>query len=413
MNIYLILILITLVVKYILDFGVDWLNLHHLKPALPEEFKGFYDKKKYFRSQQYTRGKTVFGLIQNTITTAFIMAFILTGGFNVIDQLVRKLSFGSILTGLIYILFLILVSGVLDLPFRIYSTFVIEEKYGFNKTTPLTFILDLVKGFLLLLIIGGPLLAMVLWFFQETGSLAPLYVWIAVSLFQIFLTFIAPVVIMPLFNKFIPLEKGELRSEIESYARDHDFKLKGIYTMDGSKRSAKSNAFFTGFGRSRRIVLFDTLVENHTADELVGVLAHEMGHYKLGHILKMMILSILETGLLLFLLSFLMNNQYLFAAFKMEQLSIYASLIFFGFLYAPVSTLLSIFTNVISRKYEYSADRFAVQTTKRGEIFVQALKKLSADNLSNLTPHPLKVFLFYSHPPVLERIQAIRQLKRV
>jgi STE24 endopeptidase len=413
MNIYLILILITLVVKYMLDFGVDWLNVHHLEPALPEEFKGFYDKEKYFRSQQYTRGKTVFGLIQNTITTAFIMAFILTGGFNVIDQLVRKLSFGSILTGLIYILFLILVSGILDLPFRIYSTFVIEEKYGFNKTTPLTFILDLVKGFLLLLIIGGPLLAMVLWFFQETGRLAPLYVWIAVSLFQIFLTFIAPVMIMPLFNKFIPLEKGELRSEIERYARDHNFKLKGIYTMDGSKRSAKSNAFFTGFGRSRRIVLFDTLVENHTADELVGVLAHEMGHYKLGHIFKMMVFSILETGLLLFLLSFLMNNQYLFAAFKMEQLSIYASLIFFGFLYAPVSTLLSVFTNVISRKYEYSADRFAVQTTKRGEIFVQALKKLSADNLSNLTPHPLKVFLFYSHPPVLERIQAIRQLKRV
>jgi STE24 endopeptidase len=413
MNIYLILILIILVIKYLLDFGVDWLNVHHLKPALPDEFKGFYDKEKYFRSQQYTREKTVVGLIQNTFTTAFIMAFILAGGFNVIDQMVRKLPFGSILTGLIYILFLTLVSGILDLPFRIYSTFVIEEKYGFNKTTSLTFILDLVKGFLLLLVIGGPLLALVLWFFQETGSLAPLYVWVAVSLLQIFLTFIAPVVIMPLFNKFIPLEKGELRSEIERYARDHDFKLKGIYTMDGSKRSAKSNAFFTGFGRSRRIVLFDTLVEKHTADELVGVLAHEMGHYKLGHILKMMVLSILETGLLLFLLSFLMNNQALFAAFKMEQLSIYASLIFFGFLYAPVSTLLSVFTNVISRKHEYRADRFAVQTTKRGEIFVQALKKLSADNLSNLTPHPLKVFLFYSHPPVLERIQAIRQLKRV
>ncbi|MCK4943206.1 MAG: M48 family peptidase, partial [Candidatus Aminicenantes bacterium] len=202
MNIYLILILITLVVKYMLDSGVDWLNVHHLEPALPEEFKGFYDKEKYFRSQQYTREKTVFGLIQNTITTAFIMAIILTGGFNVIDQLVRKLQFGSILTGLIYILFLILVSGILDLPFRIYSTFVIEEKYGFNKTTSLTFILDLVKGFLLLLVIGGPLLALVLWFFQETGNLAPLYVWIAVSLFQIFLTFIAPVVIMPLFNKF-------------------------------------------------------------------------------------------------------------------------------------------------------------------------------------------------------------------
>lgn len=400
-------------VKYLLNVLVDWLNLSHLKPLIPDEFSGFYDEGIYSRSQDYTRDKTILGLIQNTLFSVFVLGFILFGGFNAVDLLVRQLQFGSILTGLIYIFLLVLVSGILNLPFAVYSTFVLEEKYGFNKTTLLTFILDTVKSVFLLLIIGGPLLALVLWFFQTTGRLAPLYVWIAVSLFQIFLTFIAPVVIMPLFNKFIPLEKGELRSKIESYARDHDFKLKGIYTMDGSRRSAKSNAFFTGFGRSRRIVLFDTLIEKHTTDELLGILAHEMGHYKLGHIVKMILVSILENGLILFLLSLFINNQGLFAAFKMEHLSIYASLIFFGFLYAPLSTILSVFANALSRKYEYRADRFAIKTTGGKEIFIQALKKLSADNLSNLTPHPIKVFLFYSHPPVMERIQAIRQLKQI
>jgi STE24 endopeptidase len=316
---------------------------------------------------------------------------------------------GPILTGLIYFLMLVVLSGILDLPIRIYTTFVIEEKFGFNRSTASTFILDLVKGFLLLVILGGPVMALVLWFFQKTGKLAPLIIWIAVSGFQFFLTFIAPVIILPLFNRFIPLEIGELRTSIEKYAREQGFSMKGIYTMDGSKRSAKTNAFFTGFGKSRRIVFFDTLMEKHSQEELISILAHEMGHYKLGHVLKMMIISILETGLLLFLLSFFINNPGLFAAFKMERLSIYASLIFFGFLYTPIATFLSIIQNMLSRAYEYQADHFAVRTTGESGTFVTVLKKLSADNLSNLFPHPLKVFLSYSHPPVLKRIEAIRK----
>ncbi len=409
MNVYLIVILFILLAKYILDFVVEVMNNQHLQPSLPAEFSGVFDEEKYHRSQQYTEEKSKFGLIQTTFCTAGLIFFILIGGFNFIDQMVRTFGFSPILTGLVYMLVLVVFSGFLDLPFRIYSTFVIEEKYGFNKTKAKTFILDLIKGFLLLIVLGGPLLALVLWFFQKTGKLAPLYIWVVVSLFQLFLTFIAPIVIMPLFNKFVPLEQGELRKAIETYARKHEFHLKGVYTMDGSKRSSKANAFFSGFGRSRRIVLFDTLIKKHSQDELVCVLAHEMGHYQLGHVLKMMVVSILETGLLLFLLSFFIENEGLFAAFKMEELSIYASLIFFGFLYSPVSNLLSVWTNVVSRRYEFQADQFALQTTNQGEDFISVLKKLSADNLSNLTPHPLKVFLYYSHPPVLKRIEAIRE----
>jgi STE24 endopeptidase len=222
--------------------------------------------------------------------------------------------------------------------------------------------------------------------------------------------FVAPVVIMPLFNKFVPLEEGDLKESIEAYARSQKFKLKGIFTMDGSKRSTKTNAFFTGFGRLRRIVLYDTLIEKHSLRELVSILAHEMGHYKKKHILKSIVISVLTTGLMFYILSMFINNQELFAAFKMEQTSIYASLIFFGFLYSPIQMVLSLFGNMLSRKHEYEADEYSVKTYREPVSMILALKKLSVDNLSNLTPHPLKVFLSYSHPPILKRIQAIRQI---
>ena len=409
MNVYLIIILTVLVGKYILDTTVERLNIQNLNPELPEEFREYYDEKKYAKSQEYTREYSRFGLVQHSLNITVIIPFILFGGFNFIDQIVRDFYFNPIITGILYIFILIVLSGMIGLPFDIYKTFVIEEKYGFNKTSIGTFIFDILKGLLLLIIIGGPLFYAVLWFFEKTGDLAPLYVWILITLFEIFITFIAPVVIMPIFNKFTPLEDGELKRKIETYATEHDFKMKGVYTMDGSKRSAKSNAFFTGFGKSRRIVLFDTLIKKHTADELVSVLAHEMGHYKLKHIPKMLIFSTLEKGLILFILSLFLNNRELFNAFRMEELSIYSSLIFFGFLYAPISMLLSILINKLSRTYEYEADKYSFDTTEKGDIFVSALKKLSVDNLSNLTPHPLKVFLHYTHPPVLNRIEAIRK----
>jgi STE24 endopeptidase len=270
-----------------------------------------------------------------------------------------------------------------------------------------------VKGLLIGAVIGGVVFAVVIWFFLSFGQLAWLYSWLAVTVLTLLITFVAPVVIMPLFNKFVPLQEGELKTAIEDYARAERFKMKGLFTMDGSKRSTKSNAFFTGLGRFRRIVLFDTLIARHSVDELVTVLAHEMGHYRKKHILKSILLSIATTGVMFFILSLFINNQGLFAAFKMEKLSVYASLVFFGFLYTPVSMLISIFGNSLSRKYEYQADAYAVTTYKKPDAMITALKKLSVDNLSNLTPHPLKVFLEYTHPPVLERIKAIRQISEV
>jgi len=410
MNYFLIIILSVLIGTYLLDLVVDTLNVRHVKTDLPEEFRDCYDAEKYKKSQKYLRENTRFGIVSDSIMTPVTIVFILLGGFNFVDQFARGFSLGSIVTGLIFAGVLVLASQILLIPFSIYSTFVIEEKYGFNKTTPRTFILDILKTWLLIAVIGGIILSAVLWFFEKAGPLAWLYCWVALTLFQIFLIFIAPVVIMPIFNKFFPLDEGDLKSAINNYAGSHDFKMKGVFTMDGSKRSTKSNAFFTGFGRLRRIVLFDTLIEKHTTEELVSVLAHEMGHYKKRHILKSMIISVLTTGLMFYILSLFINNRELFAAFRMQETSIYASLLFFAFLYAPIEMILSVFGNMLSRKNEYEADSYSVKTYKKPLSMIAALKKLSVENLSNLTPHPLKVFLSYSHPPVLERIRAIRRM---
>jgi STE24 endopeptidase len=408
MNPYLIFILVILIGSYVLELVLDFLNVRYLKTDLPSEFEGYYDGEKYKKSQNYLRENTCFGMINDTIITPIIIIFILMGGFNAVDRFARSFQLGSIPTGLIFAGVLILAYHVIHIPFSIYGTFIIEEKYGFNKTTVKTFILDILKTWFLVAIIGSILLSVVLWFFEKAGGGAWLYCWAATVLFQIFLLFIAPVTIMPLFNKYSLLGEGELKRAIEDYARSQDFKMKGIFTMDGSKRSTKSNAFFTGLGKFRRIVLFDTLLAKHSVEELVSVLAHEMGHYKKKHILKSIIISILTAGLMFFILSLFLNNRELFAAFKMDDTSIYASLFFFGFLYTPIEMIISIFGNMLSRRHEYEADGFSVKTYGKPEAMIVALKKLSVENLSNLTPHPLKVFLTYSHPPVLERIKAIR-----
>ncbi|MCK5009281.1 MAG: M48 family metallopeptidase, partial [Deltaproteobacteria bacterium] len=276
MNTYLIIILSIIIVDYILDIVVDTLNVKQTKTDLPEEFEGYYDAEKYKKAQNYLKENTRFGIIVDSITTPITVAFILIGGFNYVDQIARGFQISSIPTGLIFAGILMLASQILSIPFSIYSTFVIEEKYGFNLTTAKTFILDIIKSWFLTAIIGGIIFAVILWFFDRTGNMAWVYCWIVVVIFQIVLTFIAPVVILPLFNKFFPLEDGELKTSIESYAKSQDFKLKGVFKMDASKRSTKSNAFFTGFGKYRRIVLFDTLIKKHTVDELVSILAHEM-----------------------------------------------------------------------------------------------------------------------------------------
>ncbi len=411
MNIYAIIILATLLFDYALNIIADTLNVKAMKKELPEEFRGVYDEEAYKKSQEYTRVNTRFGLITSSFGLAVTLAFWFLGGFNYLDQIVRGWAFPAIVTGLVYIGILILLRSLISLPFSIYSTFVIEERFGFNKTTPATFIGDLIKGTALGIIIGGPLLAAILAFFQYTGAYAWLYCWIGVTVFTLIIQFIAPTWIMPLFNKFTPLEDDELKQSIMDYAKSVHFTLDNIYVMDGSKRSSKSNAFFTGFGKHKRVALFDTLIEKHTVPELVAILAHEIGHYKKKHILKGMVISILHMGVMFLLLSFFISSKGLFDAFYMSQPSIYAGLIFFGMLYSPIELILSIFMQMFSRKNEYEADHFAATTVGDSENMVSALKKLSRDNLSNLTPHNFYVFLNYSHPTVLQRIKAIRSSK--
>lgn len=410
MNIYLIIILVFLIGTYILDLWVERLNLKHFSETLPQEFASVYDQDKYQQSQRYLKATTGFGLLEQGIVLAMTVIFILLGGFNMVDQWARGFGWGSIGTGLMFAGGLMILSQILGLPFAYYDTFVLEERFGFNKTNRKTFVLDFIKKMVMGVVLGGILFAGIIAFFLWAGPLAWLYCWVGMTAFQIVLMFVAPVWIMPLFNKFTPLEEGELKDTIESYAKAQNFKMQGVFTIDGSRRSTKSNAFFTGFGRFRRIALFDTLIKEHTTEELVAVLAHEIGHYKKKHILKNMAMSIIIAGLMFYLLSLFMNNPRLFAAFRMQEVSIYASLIFFGYLYSPISAIFSVVAQAQSRKAEFEADAFAVVTIPRAEAMVEALKKLSVNNLSNLTPHPLKVFLSYSHPPVIQRIDAIRHV---
>jgi STE24 endopeptidase len=382
--------------------------LKHLSPVLPKEFEGTYDAEAYKNSQEYTRVYTRFGFLTGSISLIITLVFWFAGGFNYLDTFVRSWDLGAIGNGLIYIAILVLLRSLLSFPFSLYTTFVIEERFGFNKTTIKTFFLDIIKSLFLGILLGGPLLAGLLFFFDVARNMAWIYAWVVTTVFTLIVQFIAPTWIMPLFNKFIPLEEGELRESIVSYAENVKFPLKGIFVMDGSKRSKKSNAFFTGFGKNKRIVLFDTLINNHTVGELVSVLAHEVGHYKKRHILKSIIISILHMGLMFYLLSIFLSHQGLFDAFYMDSMSVYVGLIFFGMLYTPIEMILSVIMQIFSRKNEYEADRFAADTTENAENMVTALKNLSRDNLSNLTPHPVYVFLNYSHPPVLKRIEAIR-----
>ena len=408
MNIYAIIILVAIVVDFVLEIISNRLNLKSLTKKLPDEFEDVYDEDTYAKSQEYTRTRTKFGFITGTFNLLLLLGFWFSGGFNWLDQWARGFDYGVIGTGLIFIGSLVIAKSIISLPFSLYSTFVIEERFGFNKTDAKTFIADRLKGLALSVLIGGPLLAGIIAFFEYGGAWAWLYAWLAVTAFSLVMQYVAPTWIMPLFNKFEPLEDGELRQAIESYADKVDFPLQGIYVMDGSKRSSKSNAFFTGFGKNKRIALFDTLIENHTTEELVAVLAHEIGHYKKKHIVKNMTISILHTGIMFVLLSIFLQVPALFDAFFMEEMSVYAGLLFFGLLYSPVETILGIFMQMMSRTHEYEADNFAATTIEKPEEMVNVLKKLSKDNLSNLTPHPFYVFLNYSHPPALKRIKAIR-----
>ncbi len=409
MNVYLAVILIALIGEFALRSIARYLNLKALNPKLPDEFEGVYDEDKYRQSQEYTRAGAKFAYVSSTFDLCLMLAFILMGGFNLVDGFVRGLNLSPIPTGLIFFAILYFVRDIISLPFALYSDFVIEERFGFNKMTVKTFVLDQLKSYVLTIVLGVPLIGGVLFFFEKAGSYAWIYAWGLIAFFIIIAPPLFTTLIAPMFNKFTPLAEGELKEAIQRYTAKVKFPLTEISVMDGSKRSTHSNAYLSGFGAKKRIALFDTLVEKHPVAELVAVIAHEVGHHKRKHVLKGTVLSILHVGFLLFLLSRFVDNRGLFDAFQMEGTSIYAGIIFFSILYTPIELILSVGLNYMSRKHEYEADAFAAETIASPAPLISGLKTLSVSNLGNLTPHPLTVFLNYSHPPVLQRIAALRQ----
>ncbi len=411
MNVYALVILATLFANFCLTLTADLLNLKALSGKLPEEFADVYDAEIYRKSQDYTRVLTRFGFVTGTLDLAVLVVFWFAGGFELLDAWVRGLGFGSIVTGILYMGLLVVGRGILSIPFAVYSTFVIEERFGFNRTTARVFVLDLLKTLVLLAVLGTPILAAVLFFFERAGAAAWLYCWAVTTAFLVFIQYVFPTWIAPIFNRFEPLANGELKEALLGYARKVDFNLDGIFVVDGSRRSTRGNALFAGFGRNKRVALFDTLIEKHTVPELVSVVAHEVGHYKKKHILQGAVLAIVHAGLMFFLLSIFLGHEGLFEAFGMERMSIYSGLVFFGLLYAPIEMILQMFLHLRLRRHEYEADRFAAETAE-AQSLVTALKKLSVENLANLTPHPFYVFLNHSHPPLLQRIAALRALAR-
>lgn len=396
--------------SFVFELIVELLNLRNIKPTVPQEMQEFYDEKEYKKSQAYLKENTHFGLFESAVSLLVIIFAIYSGFLNQIDLFSRTYTNSELLSGLLFITILLILNRLLSLPFSYYQTFKIEDKYGFNRQTKQVFIIDQLKYLVVTLLLGLPLAAILIYLFQQFGRDIWLIALGLISIIQLVLYFFAPVVFLPLFNKFTPLEEGRLRTEIERFAKKQNFKLEGIYKMDGSKRSTKSNAFFTGFGKYKRIALFDTLIEKHTVPELVSVLAHEIGHYKKRHIWKLMLLSIVSMGIMLYLLSRLIGEPSLPIALNFDNNSVYLSLVAASLLFSPLGTILGIVANYFSRKYEYEADEYAVKKYKHKQAFITALKKLSVSNLSNLYPHPLKVIVDYSHPPILERIKSIINL---
>ena len=404
---YYLIIIGALILEYLLSTISSVFNMNSVSEDVPNGFQDHYDEDKYAKSQAYLKDNTRFGLLSSTFSLALMLIVIHTGLFGILDHIVRAQTVHPILAGLLFFGIIFIVNDMINLPISLYGTFVIEEKYGFNKTTAKTFMLDKLKGYALTVILGSVVIGPILYFFNTYGENGW---WIAWGLITAFMIAVQPLfvhVIAPMFNKFAPLEEGELRTAIEVFAEKVNFPIARIDMMDGSKRSSHSNAYFSGFGKSRRIALFDTLLDKHTTEEIVSVVAHEVGHYKKKHIITGTILGILETGVMLFVFNLIMNDPALFSVFGVETVSVYGGLIFFGMLYSPVSLLTSIFTTAMSRKNEFEADAYSLEHTQNEEALISMLKGLAANNLSHLTPHPLMVFLSYSHPPVMDRIAAV------
>jgi STE24 endopeptidase len=407
LNPYAVIVLAALLLAHALRMVSSLLDLRALRPVPPPEFRDVFDADRYRRSHAYTRAHTTFGMIASTAQLLAILAFWFGGGFGWLDRAVRGLGIGPVAAGLLFVGALVLGRALVGLPFALWSTFVIEERFGFNRTSRATFAADRAKGLLLAILLGGSLLAALLWLFETAGPFAWLWGWAISAAAVVAIQFLLPAWIMPLFSRFTPLAPGDLRDAILDYARKAGFPLADVYVVDGSRRSTKANAFFTGLGRQRRIALFDTLLTTLDPRAVVAVVAHEVGHWKCGHVPRGIALGILHLGAIFLLVRIVLGQPALFAAFGIAQPSPYAALAVVSLLLAPLELVLSILLHAWSRRNEREADRFAVETTADGPALARGLKRLSADSLANLTPHPLTVLLAYSHPPVLERIRAL------
>ena len=403
-NIFFFLIITIIILGHLSGLYLDYLNNRMWSDTVPGKLRDIVDREKYKASQNYYRANMKFSNISSSFFLIVILLMLFTGGFAWIDSIASSVSDNRIIVSIVFFGIIYLGFDILSMPFSWYDTFHIEEEFGFNKTSKKTFFTDHLKGWLLALLIGVPLLALVSWLYYSAGDKFWLYAWVVIILFSVIMNMFYSELIVPLFNKQKPLEEGELRTEIEKMARKAGFKLDNIYKIDGSKRSTKANAYFSGLGPKKRIVLFDTLIDDLSIKEITAVLAHEIGHYKKKHSLVMMLYGIIQTGIMLYIFSILAGNEGLARAMGVESPSFHISILAFVLIYSPVSRLISLFMNYLSRKHEYQADRFASYIYD-DEHLISALKKLSLKNLSNLNPHPAYVFVHYSHPPLISRIK--------
>ena len=395
------------IISYLFDQFLDYLNLKAQRKDIPSEIADFYDKEKYQKSLDYQADQQRFSFISSAFSFTLSLLMLLLGGFGWLDGILRPLIGNEILLALAFFGVIMIVSDILGIPFQWYSTFVIEEKYGFNKTTVKTFILDKLKGYVLGVVIGGVLLSVLLYLIHTMGPNFWIWFGVIAATFILVINMFYTSLFLPLFNKLTPLEDGALKTAIEAFAKKVNFPLDNIFVMDGSKRSAKANAFFSGIGKKKKIVLYDTLITNHTTEELVAVLAHEVGHFKKKHIIWSYLISIVQVFLVLFVLSLMIFNEDLSIALGGRVQAIHLNLIAFGILFSPISGITGLFMSLLSRKNEFEADAYAKETFD-GNALANALKKLSVDSLSNLYPHPAYVFFHYSHPPLLQRLKALK-----
>ena len=388
---------------------MEYLNAKHFDDPVPEPLKDIYDADAYRKSQDYKKENYRFGIFSSSFQTGVVLLFFFLKGFAYLDSWVRNLSDNTLIISMLYIGILVFLSDMVHIPFSYYHTFVIEEKYGFNKTSHKTFWADKLKSWLLMLILGGVLLFAVIWFYEKTGRYFWLYTWALVGVFAVFMNMFYANLIVPLFNKQKALEEGDLKNALEALAQKSGFRLDNIYVIDGSKRSTKANAYFTGMGPKKRIVLYDTLISDLEIDEIVGVLAHEIGHYKHKHTYYHLLLSLLSTGVTLYILSLFIDSPVLSNALGVVAPSFHIGIIAFSILYSPISSITGLFVHKLSRKFEYQADAFAKENYK-AEYLISALKKLAKNTFSNLTPHPLYVAVHYSHPTLLQRILRLSEV---